>query len=193
MWKPIAVAGLWGFLVGLPHVASPGQVTVAGVTPGAVVDDDLGDPPLQDPPQRDAPPPQRAIPGSFAVVHFTNELAKTMNIVEARVTMDGAPLPAVANPAAGSDTVVFAGRVEPGDHVVDTTLDCQGRRQGPFTYLKSYKLTIASEEVLTVPRERAVVFTIAATRASGPTVPFDKQIGIAVRAHELPEPGARTN
>ena len=190
MWKPIAVVGLWAFLVGLPHVVAPGQISLAGVAIGMpAVDrgDELGDPPITE----QAPPAARPVPpGSFATIHFKNELSKSLSIVEARVSMDGKPLSPVDEPRSGSDVVVFGGRVSPGEHVVRTEVACRRNQRGPFTYLKAYKLNVASEDVLTVPRERAVVFTVAATPNKGINVPFDKQVGIAVWAEELPEPGA---
>jgi len=195
MWKPIAVVGLWAFLVGLPHVAAPGQISLAGVAIGMpAVDrgedlhgDELGDPPLTE----KTPPAARPVPpGSFATIHFKNDLSKSLSIVEARVTMDGKSLSPIDGPRPGSDTVVFGGRVSPGEHVVRTELACRRNQRGPFTYLKGYRLNVASDDVLTVPSERAVVFTVAATPNKGVNVPFDKQVGITVRAQELPEPGA---
>ena len=57
-----------------------------------------------------------------------------------------------------------------------------------FTYLKDYQWDLRSEEVLTVPKDRAVVFTISAVRHKGVNVPFNKEVGIAVHDEVVPNP-----
>jgi hypothetical protein len=187
MWKIVGVAGLWGSLIAFPHL---GPVTldanfVSAAPPLAVPEDDLGDPPL-----RGAEPPARppAISGSFATIHFKNDLGKSLSLVQARLTLDGDHLPDVDALGPDGDTVVFAGRVAPGHHLLGAHLACRGNQHGPFTYMKEYTWDVASDAVLTVPDDQAVVFTVAATRRSGPNVPFDKQVAITVRDHLLPPP-----
>jgi hypothetical protein len=180
MWKYAGVVGLWVSLLVAPHVGSTAiDAKFAGVAPPLPVSDDLGDPP----PSVTAP---RELPGAFATIHFENELGKTLLLLEAHVTMDGKPLPTIADLAPGNDATVFAGRVAAGHHLVGTRLVCQGKRRGPFTYLRDYKWEVAADEVLTVPDDEAVVFTIAATRKKGMNVPFEHQVGITVRDHVVP-------
>jgi hypothetical protein len=186
MWKLAGVAGLWVSLLAVPHVGPTAiDANFAGAAPPFAVPEDLGDPPPPDAGPAEAP---REAPGAFATIHLENELGKTLTLLEAHVTMDGTPLPAVADLAPGDDATVFAGRVAAGHHVVRTRLVCQGNRRGPFTYLRDYKWEVASDEVLTVPDDEAVVFTIAATRKKGLNVPFERQVGITLRDYVVPRP-----
>jgi hypothetical protein len=189
MWKSVGVVGLWALMVVAPHVGTSGaSVMMAGVVPGMPTpDEDLGDPPPE------APGARREIPGSFATIHFKNALGKTLTLVEARLTMDGTSLPLVTNLAADQDAVVFSGRVAPGAHSVETHVLCRGKRRGPFTYLKDYKWEVSSEEALTVPADRAVIFTISAVRNKGVNVPFDRELGISVHDEVLPHPVSLRN
>jgi hypothetical protein len=100
--------------------------------------------------------------------------------------LDGKPLPVLTNVKSGADVVIFAGRVLPGPHVVETRLDYQGNRRGLVTYLRKYRLSVEAKEVLTVPKEQAVQFTISGKQNRGFNVPFDKQLGIQVRDRTLP-------
>jgi len=191
MWKIVGVAGLWVSLIAFPHL---GPVTLdanfAGAAPPvAVPEDDLGDPPPRGQEQPIvAPAPPRAIPGSFATIHLKNDLGRTLSLVEARLTFDGDHLPVVSALGPGGDNVVFAGRVAPGHHLLGARLVCRGNQRGPFTYLKEYTWEVASDAVLTVPNDQAVIFTVAATRHAGVNVPLDKQVGITVRDRLLPPP-----
>jgi hypothetical protein len=192
MWKPMGVVTLWLMMIAAPHLGAPAtQVSMAGVMPSpavpTVVDDpapadDPGDPYLQKTRQR------REIPGSFATVHFVNALDKKLvALTEARLMMDGKPLSEVTNVASGADTVVFAGRVAPGSHVVQTHLTCRGRQRGPFSYVKGYTWQVQSEETLLVPPERAATFTISAVRHKGIAVPFDREVEISVKSELVPQ------
>jgi hypothetical protein len=187
MWKIVGVAGLWVSLIAFPHFgpATLDANFMSAAPPVAVPEDDLGDPPARGEAPKPAP---RAIPGSFATIHFKNDLGKTLSLVEARLTLDGDHLPAVEALGPSGDVVVFAGRVTPGHHLLGAHLACRGNQRGPFTYLKEYTWDVASDAVLTVPDDQAVVFTVAATRRSGPNVPFDKQVTITVRDRVLPPP-----
>ena len=185
MWRSLGVICLWVLLIAAPHVQSSAlELGVLGVGPSATVPgDDPGDPFRQGPERAPA-----EIPGSFASLHFTNALGKTFELLAASIVMDGKTLPAAIRLQPEADSVVFAGRVAPGEHVVDTQLTCRGRRRGPFTYLDEYKWEVKSKEVLTVPPDRAVVFTISAVRNKGANIPWDKQVGITVQNDVLPNP-----
>jgi len=200
MWKPMAVVGLWGMLVAAPHMGAPRvTATLAGVLPSPAVpsedpvDPDLGDPPLQAAANvranvpTNVPARPRELAGTFATVRFENDLGKTLALTSATVTMDGKPLPAVTRLATGNETVLYAGRVTPGPHSFETHLSCRGQQRGPFTYMQDIKWNVSSTETLDVPRERAVIFTIAAVRHPGVNVPFNKQVDIAVRSQLVPE------
>jgi hypothetical protein len=189
MWKAFGVVGLWALMIVVPHLGTSGtSVTLAGVVPSlSPPNEDLGDPPPQ------APSAQREIPGAFATIHFKNALGKTLTLAEARLTMDGKSLPVVTNLATDRDAVVFAGRVAAGAHAVETHVTCRGKRRGPFTYLKEYTWEVTSEETLTVPADRAVIFTISAVRNKGVNVPFDRQLGITVHDEVLPHPVSLRN
>jgi hypothetical protein len=171
-------------MVAAPHVGSSGaSVTMAGILPGVPTPaEELGDPPIQ------ATGARKEIPGSFATIHFKNALGKTLTLAEARLVMDGKPLPLVTNLAAGQDAVVFAGRIAAGAHSVETHVTCRGKRRGPFTYLKDYKWEVTSEEAITVPADQAVIFTISAVRNKGVNTPFDREVGISVHDEVVPRP-----
>ncbi len=208
-WKCMGVAGLWVFLIALPHLGPkvintcfadvmPPLATLADdssessterspTTPGAEPAEPAP-PPLVAP----TPDPRHAVVGSFATIHLENKLGKTLSLVQARVTMDGKQLPAVGNLRQDDDRVLFAGLVSPGHHVVNTRLTCRGNRR-VFTYLKDYQWDLRSDEVLTVPQDRAVVFTISAVRNKGVNIPLDKQIGIAVHDEVVPNPFSPSN
>jgi hypothetical protein len=193
MWKSMGVVGLWVSLIALPHFGpTVCDANFASAAPPVAVpsDDDLGDPPA--PPAAPVAAPAREISGSFATLHFKNALGKTFVLLEVHVTMDGKALPALTNVAPDDDVTLFAGRVQPGHHVVDTRLVCRGKRRGPFTYLSDYKWEVASEEVLTVPAEDAIVFTLSATRNKGFDVPLDKQVVITAHDVVVPNPLSMT-
>jgi hypothetical protein len=193
MWKIVGVAGLWVSLIAFPYLGPAMLVenVASAAPPIAVPEDELGDPPPRgQAPQQPlvAPAPPRAIPGSFATIHFKNDLGKTLSLIEAHLTLDGDHLPVVWALGPGGDSVVFAGRVTPGHHLLGAHLMCRGNQRGPFTYLKEYTWEVASDAVLTVPDDQAVVFTVAATRRLGPNVPLDKQVAITVRDRVIPPP-----
>ena len=197
MWRSLGVICLWVFLIAAPHVPSSAlELSVVesslGVVPSATVPgDDPGDPFLQGPERKPRQGPERKpaeIPGSFASLHFKNALGKTFDLLAASIVMDGKTLPVLTNLQPDADTVMFAGRVTPGEHIVDTQLTCQGRRRGPFTYLDEYKWEVKSKEVLTVPSDRAVIFTISAVRNKGANIPWDKQVGIRAESEVVPNP-----
>jgi hypothetical protein len=189
MWRSLGVICLWILLIAAPHVRSSAvELSVfessLGVVPSATVPgDDPGDPFRQGPERAPA-----EIPGSFTSLHFKNALGKTFDLLAATIIMDGKTLPVLTDLRPDADTVVFAGRVTPGQHIVDAQLTCRGRRRGPFTYLDEYRWEVKSKEVLTVPPDRAVVFTISAVRNKGANIPWDKQVGITAESEVLPNP-----
>jgi hypothetical protein len=139
-----------------------------------------------------AGPPAPAAPAQKpqARLHFKNDLDKTLTMVEARFQMDGKMLPVVSDLKAGGEVILFSGPLTPGQHVIRTNVLCQGtKRGGIFTYMDKYRFTVASEEVLTMPDDRSVQFTVIAHRNKGPNVPFDRQIEIKAAAAELPDSG----
>ena len=141
----------------------------------------------QGPPRRRPPaPPARAAepagaPDTMATVRFRDDAGDGFQLVEARFVMDDHPLPALTGTPRAEDTVIYAGRVRPGRHVVSARLVYQGRNRGPFTYLSGYKLNVASREVVDVPADRPASFTIATEKKPGMNVPFDKQLTVTVR------------
>jgi hypothetical protein len=201
-WKCMGVAGLWVFLIVLPHLGPKViDARFADVMPPlATLADDTGEAAAEKYPKApEAEPalrplvaptidPRHEVVGSFATIHLENKLGRTLSLVQARVTMDGKELPAVGQLRPDDDRVLFAGLVSPGHHVVDTRLSCRGNRRGVFTYLKDYQWDLRAEEVLTVPQDRAVVFTISAVRNEGVNIPLNKQIGLAVHDEVVPNP-----
>jgi hypothetical protein len=141
----------------------------------------------QDPPPTPQPaPPARAAapaaaPATMATVHFRNDAGDGFELVEARFVIDDHPLPVMTSAPRTADTVIYAGPVRPGRHVVSARLVYQGRNRGPFTYLSGYKLNVESREVIEVPADRAATFTIATEKKKGVNVPLDKQLAITVR------------
>jgi hypothetical protein len=211
MWKGIlkcmGLAGLWVFLIVLPHLGPKGiDARFADVMPPlTTLAYDTGEAATEADPQTPAAEPAPAplvaptvgsrhqVVGSFATIHLENKLDRTLSLVQARVTMDGKPLPTVGGLRPDDDRVLFAGLVSPGHHVVNTQLRCRGNRRGVFTYLKDYQWDLRSEEVLTVPKDRAVIFTISAVRHQGVNVPFNKEVGIAVHDEVVPNPFSPSN
>ena len=178
MWKGLSVAGLWGLLIAAPHAVS------------APPDEDPGDPYALAAPVKQAPP---NAPATFATVHFKNEVGKAYSLVEARFLLDGRALPELTNIKPGDDAVIFSGRVAPGRHVIETQLDYQGNRRGLVTYMRKYHLVVDSQELLMVPKERPVQFTISGKQNKGLNLPLDHQLGIQVQNRTPPLPRALTN
>jgi hypothetical protein len=129
-----------------------------------------------------------AAASSYATVRFKNSLDKTLTLLEASFEMDGEALPPPKTLAPQFDNVIFKGPVTPGQHVVTTHLTCRGsKRGGVFTYMKDYRWEVRSQQVLTVPEKRAMVFTISSVRRRGMSVPLDQQVEISVFNELLPE------
>jgi len=118
---------------------------------------------------------------TMATVRFRDDAGDGFQLVEARFVMDDRPLPVLTGARHTEDTVIYAGRVRPGRHVVSARLVYQGRNRGPFSYLAGYKLNVQSREVVDVPADRPASFTIATEKKKGMNVPLDKQLAITVR------------
>ncbi|HVZ73938.1 MAG TPA: hypothetical protein VHJ20_16275 [Polyangia bacterium] len=172
MFKAMGVVGLWVALIAAPHAASSPE---PAQDPG-----DPGDPYALQKPPAPKPAPTSSTAGSFATIHFKNEVGKDFKLLEARVLFDDADLPVLTGVKSGEDVVLFSGRVRPGRHVAETYLTYEGGKHGIFTYMKDYKITVRADEVLTVPPETAVQFTISGKENKGANVPFNHQVGIEV-------------
>jgi hypothetical protein len=96
--------------------------------------------------------------------------------------MDGKELPTViSNPERGKSYVIYSGPVAAGRHIVNVRMVYQGRsRGGAFSYMKGYKLNVASDEVITTPEDRTLGFTIVSKEQKGINVPLDKRIAVGV-------------
>jgi hypothetical protein len=191
MWKFLGVFGVWVGLIAAPHVPSPVMNVDSWVVPGvpAPSADGTAAEPGEDPGnpyQKPAEPERREAPGSFATVHFKNQMGKGMILSEALFTFDGKPLPTVEALQPDQDVVIYSGRLTPGMHLMKTELHLQGASRGPITYTKGYHMRVTAEQVLTVPDDKAAVYTIAAGRKKGMNVAFDKQIEINVTSQETP-------
>jgi hypothetical protein len=181
MWRSVGVVGLWVALIAAPHLRAPVvQTSAADVTPEPAAPPD--DPPLGD----DAQKPERQVTGSMTTVHFRNQMGKSVDLTEVLFTFDGHALPTIENIKPDQDVVIFSGRLTPGMHLMRTEMHLQGRSRGPITYTRDYKFRVTAEQVLTVPENKNVVFTIAGTKNKGMNVPFDKQYDLKMTAQEMP-------
>ncbi len=149
-------------------------------------EDDLGDPPARGEAPKAAP---RAIPGSFATIHFKNELGKTLSLVEARLTLDGDHLPAVEALGPDGDTVVFAGRVTPGHHLLGAHPRLSRQPTRPLHVHEGVHVG----GLPPTPCSRSPTIRPSCSRsrrhaARDQTSPFDKQVAIVVRDHVIPPP-----
>jgi hypothetical protein len=180
MWKPLGVLSVWIAMIVAPHLQSPVIPLVAadGMSePGATA-------PAEDPGD---PFHQKAAPaGPVTTVHFKNQMGKTVSMTEVLFTLDQQALPTIESVAPDQDVVVYSGRLSPGQHLMRTEIHISGNSRGPITYTKGYHFTVTGEQVLTVPENRAVVFTISGMRNKGMNVPFDKQYDIKMTSQESP-------
>lgn len=129
-------------------------------------------------------------PTGFATLRFRNGVSK-FQLIEARFVMDGQELPVLTGADAGKDSLIFEGKLRPGRHVVSARIVYQGEKRGPFTYLTGYKMTVESEQVLTVPEGRSVGFTIAAQKNARVDAPVEKQVAITVLDSAQPSASRR--
>jgi serine/threonine protein kinase len=123
-------------------------------------------------------------------LRFRSDVGDAFVLVEARFMMDGNALPALSSLQSGADTLVYAGPIPSGRHTINARLIFQGRSRGPFTYLNGYRMNVGADEILTVPEDRGVTFTIAVERNRGMNVPMEKQLSIAVESKSHSSRGA---
>jgi len=113
-------------------------------------------------------------------VSFRNDVGNKFRLVEARFTMDGQELPVVLTTAEpGKSYVIVRGAMKPGKHVVSARLTYRGDR-AVFSYMRGYKLNVSSEQMLTVPADRAVDFTVVGSETKGITVPLERRVVVTV-------------
>jgi hypothetical protein len=119
-------------------------------------------------------------PTAFATVSFRNDVGKKLRLVEAEFAMDGEKLPLVLTGAEpGKSYVIVSGAVRPGPHVVSARLTYRGDR-GVFSYMKGYKLSVRSDQLLTAPADRTVSVTVVGSENKGLTVPLEKRVVVTV-------------
>jgi hypothetical protein len=187
MWKSLGVFTVWIAMIAAPHLRPAVQVGATELPPQPNLapapaatpapSDDPGDPFLRQ---------KKAEPGSVVTIHFKNLMGKTVSLTEVLFTLDQQALPTLEAPAPDRDAVIYSGRLSPGMHLMKTEIHLQGNARGPITYTKGYHFTVTAEQVLTVPANRAVVFTIMGTRNKGMNVSFDKQYDIQMTSQESP-------
>ncbi|HET6283953.1 MAG TPA: hypothetical protein VFH73_23560 [Polyangia bacterium] len=144
-------------------------------------------PPVAEPsPPQDVPAQAPARPAAAqTTLAFRNDAGNAFALSEARFVMDGKELPTViTNPERGKPYMIYSGPVAPGRHVVTVRMVYQGRSRGAFSYMKGYKLNVASDEVFTTPEDRAVGFTIVSKEQKGINVPLEKRIAVGVEDNQ---------
>jgi hypothetical protein len=120
------------------------------------------------------------MPTTFATVSFRNDVGKKFRLVDARFTMDGQDLPVVlTNADPGKSYVIVSGAMTPGKHVVSARLTYRGDR-AVFSYMNGYKLNVSSDQMLTVPADRAANFTVVGSETKGMTVPLERRVVVTV-------------
>src|SRR3954462_11298787 len=105
MWRSVGVVGLWVALIAAPHLREPLlQASAADVPPEPPAPTgDPGDPFGQKAEDAD----RHHAPGSLTTVHFTNQMGKTVTLVEVLLTFDGKPLPTLEALQPGQDVVIY--------------------------------------------------------------------------------------
>jgi hypothetical protein len=148
----------------------------AGATP-AIVAPKEGAAPAENGSETEAPPPQSPAVGSETTVRFRNDVGNTFELMEARFTLDGRPLPSVLTSAAnGQEYVIFTGPLTPGRHILNSHVLYQGKSRSIFTYMKGYSFAIDSMHELEVAASGATSATIIGKRNRGFDVPFEKSL-----------------
>jgi hypothetical protein len=126
-----------------------------------------------------------------ATVYFRNDVGAAFQLVDARFIMDGVELGmVVSDPERGKSYLIFTGPVAAGPHLVTTRATYQGRPRGGgiVTYTTGYTLNLDSDDVLILPRDQNLSFTIVGQQDKGLNVPLEKSITVGV---EAPPPAAR--
>jgi hypothetical protein len=128
-----------------------------------------------------APAPVEAPRSARANLRFRNDVGDKFTLVDVRFVMDGEALPTVLRGVErGKSAVVFAGVARPGRHIVTAHLTYQGRSRGIFTYPRGYTFKVTSDQVLTMPSDRAVTFTIVGSEVRGLKAPIDRRLAVTV-------------
>jgi hypothetical protein len=134
-----------------------------------------------------APGSVEAVRATDTTLMFKNNVGDKYTLVEARFVMDGETLPMVPGGAErGKPYVVYTGATRPGRHILTTHLTYQGRSRGPFTYTKGYTFKVTSDEVLTLPSDRNVNFTIVSKEVKGLKAPVTGRMAITVEENVAP-------
>jgi hypothetical protein len=124
--------------------------------------------------------PVAPTPTTSATVSFRNDVGKKFRLVEARFTLDGQDLPVVLTTAEpGKSYIIVSGAMKSGRHVVTARLTYRGDR-AVFSYMNGYKLNVSSDQMLTVPADRAANFTVVGRETKGMTVPLERRVVVTV-------------
>jgi hypothetical protein len=93
-----------------------------------------------------------------AVIVHKNELGSAFELERARYVLDGGILlekaDANGNLAGAEALVLFDGRIEPGEHLLEVELVCRGGSFGVFSYIQSYRFRVTSRYVMRVREGR---------------------------------------
>jgi hypothetical protein len=181
MWK--MALGIALFLqAGVTRAAEDDSAVHVDCPPDSTSDDCTADEVVvpEAPPSTPTATTVATAPAAFATVSFRNDVGKTLRLIDAQFTMDGAPL-TVALPSSdpGKSYVIASGAMKPGPHVVTARLTYQGDR-GVFSYMKGYKLNVRSNQVLTTPADRTVSFTVVGAENKGINVPLERRVTVRV-------------
>jgi hypothetical protein len=108
------------------------------------------------------------VEGGRLHVRLENAVNGAFRLVEAAVTLDGAPIYRRRDdPIAPRVFEVFSGMVVPGDHVLAAELTYRGEGYGVFTYLRGYTMRVRGRCALDArERQSARVLLRAAERGS---------------------------
>jgi hypothetical protein len=148
------------------------------------------------PPDEDLPPPGElptpadtapALPSTEPLrstqtrLLFRNDVGDKYQLVEVRFVMDGEELPTtLSGVQRGKSYVMYEGPARPGRHIVSAHLTYQGRSRGMFTYTKGYRFKVTSDQVLTMPADKSVAFTVVGKETKGLRAPVAGRLAVTV-------------
>jgi hypothetical protein len=81
---------------------------------------------------------------------------------------------------------VYDGPVRAGRHVVRAHLTYQGQSRGIFTYTKGYTFKVTSDQVLTMPADKTVAFTVVGKETKGLRAPVAGRLAVTVEENAGP-------
>lgn len=117
-----------------------------------------------------------------AVISHLNELGSSFVLERARYTLDGGILlDRVDENGSLSDLenlVLFDGRIEAGDHVLEVEVVCRGGGFGLFSYVESYRFRVTSRYVLKVREGRTNALEIVVFQRPDITLEPAKRLSI---------------